>query len=710
MQKTPKEKIQIRTTATMLVCPPTNQPQIQKQVAIRSTMRIAPESCQLGMEDLLSKGLACLTFSHRRGARQAERSRSLPEGAVGTGDEDEPVLGEGDLEEDDGIHLTEVLDDTTVLAADVHGGDSDPGTDGEDDTEENRHTPELGKVPLDGGLAEGSVVVGDGEGGNIGEDSNEDDELDVEGAIENGNPETKVDLKMDGESDTVDDVGVHAVENLARSLQGVDDGTKTRGEEDDIGGGAGSVGGTLDGNTGIGLLERGSVVDTVTSHGNEVTTLLENLDDVVLVLGEDLGETIGGLDEIVDLRAGHVTATAETEALSVVDVGSETELAGRLTSDADGITSKHFDGETERLSLVNGAGGIVTRRVAAGHDSENLPLALTTLASNTERTETTGGELGDLVLVGIVDLFGDGMVLLDRLENEKRGTLDTGDALTLGRLDESHDFLADGVEGVELNDLVLGKDTLGAGVVLEGLEERLVDGIHTLLLARGSQAGSQHEILGVDTGNGVGLGQRELVLGEGTGLVGAEDFDTSERLDGGKLLDDSLLLGEVGGTDSHGGGHDSGKTDRDTDNGDGQGELEDLDDGVGAVEGADPDDEVGEDDKNQENGTDTVQDLSEMTSAAASSVDERSGATDEGIVTGGSHDDESLTTLDSGGSVALVALVLVDGERLTSDGALVNLEESIVGDNTTVGGDDGTLLHLEDIAGNDLGGLDFLEV
>ncbi len=263
---------------------------------------------------------------------------------------------------------------------------------------------------------------------------------------------------------------------------------------------------------------------------------------------------------------------------------------------------------------------------------------------------------------------------------------------------------------MELNDLVLGKDTLGAGVVLEGLEERLVDGIHTLLLARGSQAGSQHEILGVDTGNGVGLGQRELVLGEGTGLVGAEDFDTSERLDGGELLDDSLLLGEVGSTDSHGGGHDSGETDGHTDNGDGEGELEDLDDGVGAVEGADPDDKVGEDDENQENGTDTVQDLSEMASAAASSVDERRGATDEGVVTGGSHDDESLTTLDSGGSVALIALVLVDGERLTSDGALVNLEESIVGDNTTVGGDDGTLLYLEDIAGNDLGGLNFLEV
>ena len=85
-----------------------------------------------------------------------------PEGTVGTSDEDEPVLSKRDLEEDDFVHVTEVLDDTAVLTLSVHGGDSDPGTDGKDDTEEDRHTPELGKVPLDGGLRVGGVVVGNG--------------------------------------------------------------------------------------------------------------------------------------------------------------------------------------------------------------------------------------------------------------------------------------------------------------------------------------------------------------------------------------------------------------------------------------------------------------------------------------------------------------------------------------------------------------------
>ena len=624
-------------------------------------------------------------------------------------DEDEPVLGERDLEEDDLVHVTKVLDDTAVRPVGVHGGNSNPGADGEDNAEEDRHAPELGQVPLDGRLAVGRVVVGDGEGGDVGEDGNEDDELDVQAAVQDGDPETQVDLEMDRQRDTVDDVGVHAVENLARGLEGIDDGTETGGEEDDIGGRAGGVRGTLDGDTGVGLLERGSVVDTVTGHGNQVATLLQDLDDVVLVLGEDLGETIGSLDEIVDLGAGHVTAATETEALGVVDVGAEAELAGSLAGNADGVTGKHLDGQAETLGLVDGAGGIVAGGVGAGHDAEDLPGALAALAGDTERAETTGGELGNLVLVGLVNLVGDGVVLLDGLENEQRGTLDADDALALWGLDDGGDLLGDGVEGVEVEDLVLAEHALGAGVVLQTLEEGLVDGIHALLLARGGQAGSEHEVLGVDTGDGVGLGQGELVLGQSTGLVGAQNLDTSQRLDGGKLLDDGLLLGEVGGTDGHGGGDDGGETDGHTDDGDGQGELEDGDDGVGAVEAGSPDDQVGEDDEDEEDGADVVEHLGEVTSASRGGVDEGGGATDEGVVTGGSDDDESLATLDGGGGIALVTLVLVDGEGLAGDGGLIDLEIGIVGDDAAVGGDDGALLNLEDVTGNDLGGLDLLQ-
>ncbi|ROW03986.1 hypothetical protein VSDG_00847 [Cytospora chrysosperma] len=643
------------------------------------------------------------------GASQLPRGDRRPEGTVGTGDEDQPVLSQGDLEEDDLIDVTEVLDNTAVDTTSVHGGDRDPGTDSEDNSQQDGHSPELGQVPLDGGLAEGSVVVGNGQGGDIGENGNEDNQLDVQGSVENGNPETEVDLQVDRQSDTVDNVGVHAVENLARSLEGVNDGTKTGGKEDNVGSGAGSIGSTLNSNTSIGLLQGGSVVDTVTSHGNKVATLLENLNDVVLVLGEDLSETISSLNEIVNLRAGHVTTATETETLSVVDVGTETELAGSLTSDTDGITSQHLDGQTQGLGLVDSLSSVVTGRVGAGHDTQNLPGTLTTLASNTERTETTGSELSNLVLVGLVDLLRDGVVLLDRLEDEERSTLNTGDLLALGRLDNSGDLLGDGVEGVEGDDLVLGEDRLGAGVVLQGLQESLVDSVNTLLLAGSSQASSKHEVLGVNTSDTVRLGQRQLVLGQGTGLVRAENLDTSQGLNSGQLLDNGLLLGEVGSTDSHGGGNDGGKTDGDTNDGNSQGKAQNLDNGVGSVEAGNPDNEQGEDDQDQEHCADTVQDLSEVTSSRVGSVDKGGSTTDEGVVTSGSDNDEGLTTLDGGGSETLVTLVLVDSERLASDGGLVNLQEGILGDNATVSGDDRTILNLENITGDNLGSLNLLQ-
>lgn len=645
----------------------------------------------------------------QNGAGKLPRGDGRPEGAVGTGDEDEPVLGKGNLEEENLVEVTEVLDDTTIMATGVHSGEGNPGTNGEDNTEKDGHAPELGKVPLDGGLREGGVVVGNGEGGNIGENGDEDDELDVEGLVENGDPETKEDLHVQGQGDTVNNVGVHAVENLAGSLKSINDSTETRGKENDIGGRASGVRGTLDSNTSISLLQRGSVVDTVTSHGNEVATLLENLDDGVLVLGENLSETVSGLDEIVNLRARHVTTATKTKTLSVVNVGTETELARSLTGNADGVTSKHLDGETKALGLVNSAGSIEARGVRARHDAENLPGTLTALAGNTKGTETTGSKLSDAVLVGLVDILGDGVVLLNGLENEKRGTLDADDALTLGGFNEGLDLLGNGVKGVEVDNLVLGEDGLGAGVVLEGLEESLVNSINTLLLAGSSKTGSEHQVIGVDAGNSERLSEGKLVLGQGTGLVRAKNLNTSERLNGRELLDNGLLLGEVGSTDSHGGGDDSRETDGNTNNGDGQGESEDVDDRVGAVERRNPDDEKGEDDQDEKNRTDTVENLGEVTGATSGLGDESSGTTDEGVVTSRSNDDESLTTLDSGRSVAVVALVLVDSEGLTGDGGLINLEESIFGHNATISGDNGTLLNLKDITGNDLGGLNLLE-
>ena len=92
------------------------------------------------------------------------------------------------------------------------------------------------------------------------------------------------------------------------------------------------------------------------------------------------------------------------------------------------------------------------------------------------------------------------------------------------------------------------------------------------------------QVIRLNTGDTERLSERELVLGQSTSLVRAENLDTSKGLNSGKLLDNGLLLGEVGSTDSHGGGDDSGKTDGDTNDGNGKSETEDVNNAIGSVE------------------------------------------------------------------------------------------------------------------------------
>lgn len=104
------------------------------------------------------------------------------------------------------------------------------------------------------------------------------------------------------------------------------------------------------------------------------------------------------------------------------------------------------------------------------------------------------------------------MIFLDRSEDEKRGTLDANNAFTFGRLDDSSNFLGNGVEGMEFDDLVLAKDALGTGIMAERFQERLINCIETFGFARGRETGCKHKIIGINAFDGVGFVKRKLVL------------------------------------------------------------------------------------------------------------------------------------------------------------------------------------------------------
>lgn len=118
---------------------------------------------------------------------------------------------------------------------------------------------------------------------------------------------------METESNTVLDISLHALKDLTSRLDSQYDRAKTRGKEDNVSGGLSGFRGALDGNTTIGFLERRSIVDTcvwilvrcrngkfklltVSSHGSQVTSLLQHFYDLVLVLGKDFGESIGAFN------------------------------------------------------------------------------------------------------------------------------------------------------------------------------------------------------------------------------------------------------------------------------------------------------------------------------------------------------------------------------------------------------------------------------
>jgi hypothetical protein len=76
-----------------------------------------------------------------------------------TGDEDEPVLSKGDLEEEHALDTTVQLDDTTV--GEVDCASENPCTKRKEGTEDDGDDPDLWQLPLDRSLFEMCVIVSD---------------------------------------------------------------------------------------------------------------------------------------------------------------------------------------------------------------------------------------------------------------------------------------------------------------------------------------------------------------------------------------------------------------------------------------------------------------------------------------------------------------------------------------------------------------------
>ncbi len=427
----------------------------------------------------------------------------------------------------------------------------------------------------------------------------------------------------------------------------MDDGGQTGFSKDDIGGTTGGIGSTLDGDSDVGTGQSRGIVSTVTSHGAQMAETLEALDDLVLVLGEDSSETVGIHDHLVERSVLAARGGSVLEHLGGVHVVAQSKTAASFLSDSELISSDHLDTNAKSDGVVDRLLGIVARRVVDGEktnelESITLSLEIVTvkfLVGNSESTKTTGGVLLDVLLKLVLDFLG--LVARAEFDDDTSHTLSDTLELASGLLAVGDlGTLVDGVKRLEVEEL---DSSTGASSIAEGSNDRSIDGV--LVLGTRSVGGEKNDIL---SGEGaVGLDgiaiDGKLVGGQSTGLVRAQDGDTSKFLDSGDTGDDGLVLGELLSTDGEGDGQDSGHGNGDTTDQEDQDVVE-----TAAVLEA----EAGVEDENfrknedtdgdKAERTDLSENLLQVTSGVVILADEGGGTTEESVGTGGDNDTPRL--------------------------------------------------------------------
>ena len=290
--------------------------------------------------------------------------------------------------------------------------------------------------------------------------------------------------------------------------------------------------------------------------------------------------------------------------------------------------------------------------------------------------------MGELKSLGAV-LVSDGLGAVGHGKDSLWSTLGAGvdDAVLLA---DGGNTLRDWVEWSEgVGSPSAHEHLLGSWVTLEGQDGDLVDWVQVLGVVGRGKGSDGHHPVDVDTVSDVWLTDRKLVSGEGTRLIRAENVDTSEGLDGSELLDNSLLLCKIGSSYSQSGGGDDWKTDWDTDNEENKGVMKQVAGGVlwgsdleVTEEATDPGGKNESHDEDQQCGTDVVHDSLEVT-GVGSTLNKGSGLSDEGSLSRGGDNGVSLTALASGGVVADIGDVLLDGEGLSGHRRLINSDESV---------------------------------
>merc|ERR1712054_262854 len=292
-------------------------------------------------------------------------------------------------------------------------------------------------------------------------------------------------------SEQVQDELLDVVEGTTTFLDSGQDTGEVVVREDNVGGVLGHVG----------TLQRGTVVDTVTSHGAEALASVQGFNHAHLGVGSATGNDQRKdrqgvnliIGELVELGSSHDHGVGDTLA-ELAHLGrQDTDLTGDCAGSARVVTNKHVDFDTSFVARLDGGSGLRARRGVKTDQTTEHKVVLHLIAvdflafgvwlvvltaGKSQHTQTKLSKafhvLQDLVLV----VFGHLRWLLLRVADVGRaasnhtldGTLGEGPHLVLMRVLVNDTHLLDvGVEGEFSKELPVGVVT-GDGVTTVDVE------------------------------------------------------------------------------------------------------------------------------------------------------------------------------------------------------------------------------------------------
>ena len=258
---------------------------------------------------------------------------------------------------------------------------------------------------------------------------------------------------------------------------------------------------------------------------------------------------------------------------------AQPQFRGGFPGDGQLIARHHLDVDAHLPGGRDGGLGVCPGRVEKRQHAQKLPRALAFGSRHAQRAEAACRKFVDGFLDGGLDLTGIGRQLQDHL----RRALGHLELFAVRALDGGFGALMHRVERLEMDHLI----AFQCLIVFQAAQHGQVDGV--LIFRARCQRGVEDDLIGRDAVHAERIAQRQLVLGQGAGLVRAQHVHARQFLDGRQPGHNRLFFGQQARADRHGHRQHRGHRHGNRGHGQHQGELQRGEDRVAAEERDDND-------------------------------------------------------------------------------------------------------------------------